>query len=210
MKVVLAFAPGPDGTRAARAIAARAAKAAAVSRVEHGCALEGNAPVSTLVEIWGAGAPQLAAAIPTEALHGAWQVEPADPVPSPIPHGETGAVPGLRLVSLCKRIDGIDRASFARHWHGEHRAIALSFAVLPAGYRQDVVSAVLHGPAIDGVAGLHFLSREHVAQRYTAHPEDAARGARDAARFLDVPGSLSFFTSVTVERTDSSSTGGTA
>lgn len=210
MKVVLAFAPGPDGTRAAQRVAMKAARAVDVTRVERGQALEENAAVAALVEIWGAGAPQLAAAIPTEALHGAWQVAPADPIPSPLPAGETGAVPGLRLVSLCKRIDGIDRTSFARHWHGEHRAIALSFAVLPAGYRQDVVSAVLRGPAIDGVAGLHFLSREHVAQRYTAHPEDAARGARDAERFLDVPGSLSFFTAVTVERAESSAAGGTA
>lgn len=207
MKVVLAFAPGSAGTVTAQSLAASAARTPGVCRVECGLAVEAQAPIAGLVEVWGPAAEALAKDLASRDLLGVWRVDPSDPIPAPQPIAETGLVPGIRLVSLCKRIASVDVLAFERHWRGRHRDIALSFAVLPSGYRQDVVTEVLHGAAIDGVAGLHFRSREQFDERYLLHPEDAARGMQDARRFLDVAGSLSFFTSVRVQSSEQRVTG---
>ncbi len=108
-------------------------------------------------------------------------------------------VPGLRLLSLCHRRAGMTPQAFSEYWLGPHAAVALSYAVALVGYQQNVVVEHLRGQPIDGIASLHFASFEHFQQRYAGHPEDAARGAADAAVFLDDT-RVGAFTSLTVYR----------
>ena len=93
-------------------------------------------------------------------------------------------------MSSVHRKPGLDREAFARHWRGPHAEIALSFTIPVWRYGQNVVVETwgqAGGPegGEDGFAVLHFRTAEDLAERWAKHPEEARRGAEDAARFID-------------------------
>lgn len=132
----------------------------------------------------------------TGGILSAVSVEEFEPIAlPPAPIGEP--TPGLRMLSLCQRHAGLTPQAFREYWIGPHAAVAQSFSVALMAYQQNVVLECLHGQPIDGIASMHFRSFEHFRERYQDHPEDAARGAADAARFLD-DSRTGAFTSLTV------------
>lgn len=145
-----------------------------------------ESPVSAFVELWDDRAPLLAAirSWPVEAS--AWLVEENLPARYERSWPDGVQSPGVRLVSSVHRKAGLSRDEFARYWHTEHAAVALSYTVAVWHYSQNVVVEAL-GPhsTEDGFAVLHFRTAEDLQTRWTGYPEEAKRGAEDAARFLD-------------------------
>lgn len=96
--------------------------------------------------------------------------------------------PGERMVTLVHRKVGTSRDEFARHWRDVHAPIAMSFTINPSGYTQNVTVRQLLGqhPEPDGVMVMHFLDPAHRIHRWSTHPDEAARGAADAATFMDM------------------------
>jgi len=143
-------------------------------------------PVTAFVEIWDER-ERLSAAIdrwPFEA--GSWWVEENLPVSYERDWPDGAQSPGLRLVSSVHRLAHLSRQAFARYWRNEHAAVALSYTIPIWHYGQNVVLEAM-GPDADedGFAVLHFRSAEDMQARWSNYPEEAERGAEDAARFLD-------------------------
>jgi hypothetical protein len=142
--------------------------------------------VAAFVELWGEAEALRAVITDWPETASAWLVDevlPADAKRS-WPSGE--ASPGVRLVSSVHRKPGLERAAFARYWRTRHAEVALSYTIPVWRYSQNVVVESL-GPdeGEDGFAVLHFRTHEELAARWTRHPEEARRGAEDAARFMD-------------------------
>ncbi|WP_436775153.1 EthD domain-containing protein [Yinghuangia sp. YIM S09857] len=114
------------------------------------------------------------------------------------PDGEPS--PGMRMLSLCRRRAGTTRAEFEAYWAGPHTEVACSFTVPIWNYTQSMVARPLtpDAPELDGVAGLHFRSYADWVARYVGHPEEAARGAADGARFMDLGAAETLFAVETV------------
>jgi hypothetical protein len=107
--------------------------------------------------------------------------------------------PGVRLVSsLFRRVD-LTRAAFADHWLGPHALVARSYTVPVWHYNQNVViEALTPDSDEDGFVGMHFETRDQMQARWRDHPAEAARGAKDAALFMDVSRTVSLVTVETV------------
>jgi len=100
--------------------------------------------------------------------------------------------PGVRLVSNLFRRPGASRREFEAHWLGPHARIAWSYTVPVWRYSQNVVvRALTEHDGEDGFVGMHFRTLEELESRWRDHPDEAERGAADAALFLDVPRSVS-------------------
>ena len=100
--------------------------------------------------------------------------------------------PGVRLVSTLFRRPGTSRREFEAHWLGPHARIAWSYTVPVWRYSQNVVvRALTEHDGEDGFVGMHFRTPEELESRWRDHPDEAERGAADAALFLDVPRSVS-------------------
>ena len=97
--------------------------------------------------------------------------------------------PGLVFVATTIRAPHLAPAAFDAHWRDQHAPLALRHHVGLCGYEQLVVQAGLTARAtpLDGVALLHFPSREAYAERF--YDSDAGRAAihADTDRFLDLP-----------------------
>ena len=103
------------------------------------------------------------------------------------------------MVSSLHRRTGISRAAFAAHWLGPHTRVSRSYTVPVWHYNLNVVvEALTPESGEDGFVGMHFESREQMRARWADHPEEAARGAEDAARFMDAPRSATIVAVETV------------
>jgi hypothetical protein len=112
--------------------------------------------------------------------------------------------PGLRMISSIHRRSGISRAQFERHWSGPHTVVAKGYTIPVWNYVQNmVVEALGHDSPEDGFVGMHFRSSADLQARWTDYPEEAARGSRDAAEFMDAERSISFIGVETVWSEDS-------
>jgi hypothetical protein len=95
--------------------------------------------------------------------------------------------PGEQMVSLVTRAPSFTRDAFAAYWRDVHAPVALSFTILPSVYTQYVTRRSWFGDdEPDGVFLMHFLSAQDRADRWARHPDEAARGATDAAVFMDL------------------------
>jgi hypothetical protein len=96
--------------------------------------------------------------------------------------------PGERVVTVVERKPGMWRDDFDRYWREVHTGVALSYAVAPWAYIQYLTmrSLLPGGVEPDGALVMHFRSGEERRSRYEDHPDDAARGAADAAVFMDM------------------------
>ena len=145
-----------------------------------------KSPVTAFVELWDER-KRLSTAIarwPGEA--GAWWVEENLPAAYERNWPDGTQSPGVRLVSSVYRLAQHSREEFSRYWRNEHAAVALSYTIPVWHYSQNVVLEAL-GPDAneDGFAVLHFRSAEDMQARWANYPDEAKRGAEDAARFLD-------------------------
>jgi hypothetical protein len=155
-------------------------------------ASEAPAALPSFVELWG-DASEIRAVIeawPHPAR--AWLV--AEFVPFAYerswPSGESS--PGLRRISTVHRRPDLSRDEFAAYWRGPHTAVAKLYTIPVWNYVQNVVVEALgHDSGIDGFVGMHFRTAEDLRARWQDHPDEARRGAEDAARFMDLERSAS-------------------
>lgn len=91
--------------------------------------------------------------------------------------------PGVKMISLMQRAVDISHAQFVHHWTEQHAPLALTHHVGLWNYQQRVVRRAYTpgGRAIDGIAELHFETREDYEQRM--FDDDAGR----AIIFEDIP-----------------------
>lgn len=105
------------------------------------------------------------------------------------PSGE--ASPGIRMLSTVHRRPDLSREAFEAHWLGPHAVVAKSYTVAVWHYSQNVVlEAMGHDSDVDGFVGMHFRTAADLQARWRDHPEEAARGAADAAKFMTVERSI--------------------
>jgi uncharacterized protein (TIGR02118 family) len=99
--------------------------------------------------------------------------------------------PGVKLVSFMRRAEGLNHEQFVRHWNEQHTPLALEHHPGLWNYTQLVVRRAYTpgGRDIDGIAELHFASREDFETRF--FDSDAGRQVimDDVARFMARPGS---------------------
>src|SRR4051812_31305334 len=96
--------------------------------------------------------------------------------------------PGERVVTVVERKAPMTRDEFDQYWRDVHTDVALSYTVAPWAYHQYLTlrSLLAGGVEPDGALIMHFRSAEERRSRYEDHPDDAARGAVDAAAFMDL------------------------
>lgn len=103
------------------------------------------------------------------------------------PDGEYA--PGVKMVSFMRRAEGISHEQFVRHWTERHTPLARTHHVGLWNYRQNVVRRAYTpgGAGIDGVAELHFRSRESFETEF--FDSDAGRAVimADVKRFMARP-----------------------
>lgn len=94
--------------------------------------------------------------------------------------------PGVTMISLVQRADGISHAQFVRHWNEHHAPLALRHHVGLAEYHQYSARRAFtpSGAWIDGIAVLSFDSRDDFEQRFYDSDEGRARIAADVAEFI--------------------------
>jgi uncharacterized protein (TIGR02118 family) len=100
------------------------------------------------------------------------------------PDGETA--PGLKLVSLMRRADGLGHEQFVRHWTEDHTPLALRHHPGLWNYRQHSVRRAFTpgGDGVDGIAELHFRTDDDFAQRFFDSDEGRRVILADVARFM--------------------------
>jgi len=98
--------------------------------------------------------------------------------------------PGLKMVSFMRRAEGLAHEQFVRHWTEQHTALALEHHPGLWNYRQHVVRRAFTpgGDGIDGIAELHFRSRDDFETRFFASDESRRVILDDVARFMGPPG----------------------
>lgn len=143
--------------------------------------------LASFAELWGAERDVRGAVASWPFAARAWLVAEHTPVDYERTWPSGTPSPGVRMVSSLFRRAGSSRRAFEEHWLGPHTRIARSFTVPVWRYSQNVVVEALSGRGDeDGFVGMHFRTPEELESRWADHPDEARRGAEDAARFLDV------------------------
>jgi uncharacterized protein (TIGR02118 family) len=99
--------------------------------------------------------------------------------------------PGVKLVSFMRRAEGLNHEQFVRHWNEQHTPLALAHHPGLWNYTQLVVRRAYTpgGRDIDGIAQLHFATREDFETRFFDSDEGRRIIMDDVARFMARPGS---------------------
>jgi uncharacterized protein (TIGR02118 family) len=98
--------------------------------------------------------------------------------------------PGVKLVSFMRRAEGLNHEQFVRHWSENHTPLALEHHPGLWNYTQNVVRRAYTpgGRDIDGIAELHFATRDDFEHRFFDSDEGRKVIMDDAARFMGKPG----------------------
>jgi uncharacterized protein (TIGR02118 family) len=98
--------------------------------------------------------------------------------------------PGVKLVSFMRRAEGMNHEQFVRHWTERHTPLALAHHPGLWNYTQNVVRRAYTpgGRDIDGIAELHFASRDDFENRFFDSDEGRRVIIDDVARFMRRPG----------------------
>ena len=191
MKAILVhqFQPTEDLREQVAGLAVTPRRALSLPTIQGAAAVgaAADAPaIAAFVELWGTHTALRAAIATWPAPVSAWLVDEHLPADAPRSWPAGGPSPGVRLVSSVYRKAGLDRSSFSHHWRTLHTEIAMSYTVPVWRYSQNVVVEVLRpDEGEDGFAVLHFRTAEDLAARWSRYPEEARRGAEDAALFMD-------------------------
>ena len=99
--------------------------------------------------------------------------------------------PGVKLVSFMRRAEGLNHEQFVRHWSEQHTPLALEHHPGLWNYTQLVVRRAYTpgGRDIDGIAELHFASRDDFDNRFFDSDDGRQVIMDDVARFMARPGS---------------------
>lgn len=163
----------------------------------------------TFCELWGPEA-ELRAIVARWPFPGrGWLVDESVPVAYARTWRSGEPSPGLRMISTLHRRPDLSRAAFEAHWRGPHVEVATSFTIPIWHYVQNVVREPLGyvgghegsldgdrdvdadvDAGVDGFVGMHFETEAALRARWRDHPEEAARGAEDARRFMAVERSV--------------------
>jgi uncharacterized protein (TIGR02118 family) len=118
-----------------------------------------------------------------------WRVDERRPIvwDRTWPDGEYA--PGIKMVSFMQRADDLTHEQFARHWTERHTPLAVRHHVGLWNYTQSVVRRAYTpgGSGIDGVAELHFRSRDDFDERFFDSDEGRAVILADVGRFMARP-----------------------
>jgi uncharacterized protein (TIGR02118 family) len=118
-----------------------------------------------------------------------WRVDPRPVITSERagPDGELS--PGVKMVSFMRRAEGMSHEQFVRHWTERHAPLAQRHHVGLWNYTQNVVRRALTpgGDAIDGIAELHFRTRDDFVSRFFDSDEGRTVILADVKRFMLPP-----------------------
>ena len=93
--------------------------------------------------------------------------------------------PGVKIVGLVRRPDGMTHDAFVEHWLERHVPLALVHHPGLHKYVTNVVETALgDAPPWDGIAELHFPSREAMRTRFFDSPEGERIIREDMPRFI--------------------------
>jgi uncharacterized protein (TIGR02118 family) len=130
-----------------------------------------------------------------DLLHGlvrrmeVWRVDPHRPIgwDRTWPDGEYA--PGVKLVSFIQRKDELTHEQFARHWTEQHAPLARRHHVGLWNYTQNVIRRAYTpgGGTFDGIAELHFRTRDDFADRFFDSDEGRTVIVEDVERFMARP-----------------------
>jgi uncharacterized protein (TIGR02118 family) len=119
-----------------------------------------------------------------------WRVETHRPLRWERAWADGEDAPGVKMVSFMRRAEGLTHEQFARHWTERHTPLALAHHPGLWNYTQHVVRRALTpgGDDVDGIAELHFRTRDDYDTRF--FDSDAGRAAilEDVKRFMAPPG----------------------
>ena len=93
--------------------------------------------------------------------------------------------PGVKIVGLVRRPDGMSHEAFVEHWLERHVPLALRHHPGLCKYVTNVVDARLgDAPDWDGIAELHFPSHDAMRTRFFDSPEGERAIREDMPRFI--------------------------
>lgn len=93
--------------------------------------------------------------------------------------------PGVKIVGLVRRPDGMTHDAFVEHWLERHVPLALRHHPGLHKYVTNVVETRLaDAPAWDGIAELHFPSREAMQTGFSDSPDGERIIREDMRRFI--------------------------
>jgi uncharacterized protein (TIGR02118 family) len=97
--------------------------------------------------------------------------------------------PGVKMVSFMRRAEGLTHEQFVRHWTERHAPLALEHHPGLWNYRQHVVRRAFTpgGDAVDGIAELHFRSRDDFDTKLFGGEASKRAIFEDVARFMAPP-----------------------
>jgi len=103
------------------------------------------------------------------------------------PDGEYA--PGVKLVSFMRRAEGLSHAEFVRHLTERHAPLARQHHVGLWNYTQNVVRRAYTpgGTTEDGIAELHFRTRQAFEEEFFDSDEGRAAIMADVKRFMAKP-----------------------
>ena len=118
-----------------------------------------------------------------------WRVDVREPVAWDRTWPDGTDAPGIKLVSFMRRAEGLTHEQFVRHWTEQHTPLARQHHVGLWNYRQNVVRRAFTpgGADVDGIAELHFRSREEFDTRFFDSDEGRAAIMADVKRFMARP-----------------------
>jgi uncharacterized protein (TIGR02118 family) len=98
--------------------------------------------------------------------------------------------PGVKMVSFMRRAAGLTHEEFVRHWTERHTPLARRHHPGLWNYTQHAVRRAFTpgGAGIDGIAELHFRTRQSFEQEFFDSDEGRAVIMADVARFMSRPG----------------------
>jgi uncharacterized protein (TIGR02118 family) len=101
------------------------------------------------------------------------------------PDGEPA--PGVRMVSFVQRKPELTHQQFVRHWTEQHAPLANRHHVGMWSYTQNVVRRAYTpgGGRVDGIAELHFRTREDFDERFYDSDEGRQIIRQDVKKFID-------------------------
>jgi uncharacterized protein (TIGR02118 family) len=116
----------------------------------------------------------------------AWRVDAHRPITWERTWPDGVAAPGVRMVSFVRRAEALTHQQFARHWTERHAPLARRHHIGLWDYTQNVVrrSYTPGGGQVDGIAELHFRTREDFEERFYDSDEGRAAIRADVQRFI--------------------------
>jgi uncharacterized protein (TIGR02118 family) len=94
------------------------------------------------------------------------------------------------MMSFMRRAEALTHEQFVRHWTENHTPLAVKHHVGLWNYTQNLVRRAYTpgGASIDGIAELHFRTRESWATEFFDDDEGRAVIMEDVKRFMSKPG----------------------